>query len=314
MRIDIKGFITCKDAERFSDCADHYAFNVAAHRFAISDGVTRSFFPKVWSRILVEQFVALDGATNFGLEACQAAWFDEVSKIALDPNAKWFTRNAFLRNEAGMATLVTLSLQEEEMTWEAKALGDSFLFFIPEDAKEDFARWTKLSSKQDPINFDNYPDYLASRGIGKGESQTATGPLEAGTFCLMTDALSEWMFNDPTEALSFITEEWTDQAHFETSIKQLRDTGLLHDDDSSLLIIKAQDDGLGGISYGDINITDLDERIEMEKAMQKCKNAMEALLTEADDRLNTLLQTFNLTDNARQLIKEQLAQEYALAH
>jgi len=314
MKISIKGFITSKEAERYSDCADHYAINTAAHRFAISDGVTRSYFPKVWSKLLVDNSVAHDWATEFPLNECQSAWLEEVKKKALDPEAKWFTRNAFFRNEAGLATLVVLSFNPEESSWNAIALGDSFMFFIPADNEKDFSKWIKLSSKQDPVIFDNYPDYLASRGNGKGKCQSTSGILEAGTFYLMTDALSEWMFNYQAEAVNIINEEWTDQEHFEANVKQLRDSGTLHDDDTSILIIKVEDTDNNDFCYDNPQVTDLDELIEMENALQECRSAITTLLSEADQRMTALLETFKLTDHAKQHIKSQLTKEYALTH
>ena len=48
MKVLIKGFITCKSAEQYVDCADNYAVNKSSHRFSVSDGVSKSFFPKIY--------------------------------------------------------------------------------------------------------------------------------------------------------------------------------------------------------------------------------------------------------------------------
>ena len=57
MKFNIKGFITSKNQETYSDCADNYAFNIANNRFAISDGVSISFFSEIWSKILTHRYV-----------------------------------------------------------------------------------------------------------------------------------------------------------------------------------------------------------------------------------------------------------------
>ena len=57
MKINIKGFITSKKSELYSDCADNYAINIEHNKFSISDGVSKSFFPKIWSDILVNKYV-----------------------------------------------------------------------------------------------------------------------------------------------------------------------------------------------------------------------------------------------------------------
>ena len=53
MKINIKGFITSKKSELYSDCADNYDVKTEHNKFAISDGVSKSFFPKVWSEIML---------------------------------------------------------------------------------------------------------------------------------------------------------------------------------------------------------------------------------------------------------------------
>lgn len=314
MRLSLKGFVTCKEAEAYGDCADRYAYNLDTHRFAISDGVTKSFFPKLWSRIMVEQSVAPEGAAGLPLEQCQAAWLDEVTQRVSQPDVKWFTTNAFLRKDPGLATLVTLAFDDENLIWNAEALGDSFLFFVADHDQDDFEKWVKLSSKPDPVEFDNFPDYYSSRGEGKGEKREAVGYLEPGTFYLMTDALSEWMFNEQADALRIIDEEWTSQKAFEASIAQLRDADRLHNDDSAVLIIRLEDDNIWDICNGDCNVTDLDALVEAERAHADCRKEIEATFARLNETITELLQTYNLSDNAKDDIKQQLAKEYALPH
>lgn len=314
MKLNLKGFITCKDAEMYADCADNYAYNVTDHRFAISDGVTKSFFPKLWSKVLVEQSVAPTGAAGLSMEQCQAEWLSEVTQRVSKPDVKWYTRNAFLCKEPGLATLVTLAFDDDNLIWNAEAIGDSFLFFVPEAGKGDFEKWVKLSSKPDPVEFDNYPDYLSSRGKGKGEIREQTGYLEPGTFYLMTDALSEWMFNEQSEALRIIDEEWTSQKAFEASVAELRNTGRLHDDDSAALIIKLEDDNIWDLHNGTSDVTNLDDLIEAECVLAECRAEIKTAYAELNERINTLLQNHNLSENATNDIKQQLTEEYALPH
>ena len=311
MRLSLKGFITCKEAEAYSDCADHYAYNMAARRFAISDGVTKSFFPKIWSRILVEQSVALEGAADLPLEQCQNEWLAEVTQRVSEPEVKWFTQNAFLRRDPGLATYVSLAFDDDNLVWTAKAQGDSFLFFVPEYSEDDFDKWLKFSSKPEPVVFDNFPDYLSSRGMGKGEMWELSGYIIPGTFYLMTDALAEFFYNEKEEALRIIEEEWTDQQAFETSVGRLRDEGRLHNDDSAVLAITLEDDGYFDISDGDIEVTDLDELIEAEKAFKECCQEIEATHKRLNETLIALLNNHNLSDHVKYHIQQQLIHAYA---
>jgi len=266
MRITLKGYIIHKEAEKYSDCADNYAYSTTNHRFAISDGVTKSFFPKIWSRILVDKFVAQQGATNLSIEDCQSEWLQQVTKIAISPDAMWFTQNAFNQKKSGLATLVTLRFDKQ--MWYAKALGDSFLFFIPK-GKTNFKDWVYLSSKYisskpEPIIFDSYPDYYSSREEKNGVEKEINGKLEPGRFYLMTDALSEWFINEKENALKEI-ETWINQDVFEQKITDLRSKGLLNNDDSSILIIDVENDRKQQFIYKSVNVQNIDDLNENKK-------------------------------------------------
>jgi len=291
MKITIKGYIICKEAENYSDCADSYAFNSEKNRFAISDGVTKSFFPKIWSKILVDNFVALDGETELCIENCQTEWLNKVTEKVNTPETKWFTKNAFNRREPGLATFVSLYFLGKK--WFAKALGDSFLFFIPRRKENYFDDWIKFSSKSEPEPvFDNFPDYYSSIGeIAHGEVKSKKGELKPGTFYLMTDALAEWVFKEKEKALEEIQEEWKDQNKFKSSVIKLRTSHMLNNDDSSVLIIDIEDDGSGEYHYGDVNVTKIEDLIETEEKLgakkepfitEIFKNSKEMRISELD--------------------------------
>ena len=270
MKITIKGYITCKDAENYSDCADNYAYNTKTNRFAISDGVTKSFFPKIWSDILVNSYVTSHESDGVSIKDCQKEWLQLVVEKVSVPSVKWFTKNAFVRRESGFATFVSLRFDKEN--WIANALGDSFLFFIPKGEENCFEAWTKLSSKPLPVVFDSYPDYYSSRGGAHGDMQSHEGRLESGTFLLMTDALSEWMFSEKENALNQMREKWIDQSNFQANINELRESQKLNNDDSSILIIEVEDDGNIGFSYALIEVTNIKDLITQEEKQAEVQN------------------------------------------
>ena len=173
MQISIKGYITSKESELFYDCADRYAYNISQNKFAISDGVSKSFFPKIWADVLVKKWVdSNENDKTKLLNECQKEWLKQVTEIVNKPEAKWFTKNAFNRKVPGLATFVGLRFfpKGKKWFWKAEALGDSFLFFIPENAKNFSMDCIVLSSKKKPIVFDNFPDYFSSLGNNhKGE-------------------------------------------------------------------------------------------------------------------------------------------------
>lgn len=237
MKYSIKGYIAPKASESFSDCADRYAYDKEQHRFAISDGVSRSFFPKIWAELLVSNWVKKQSSDSF-LNDCQAEWLRRVTEIVEQPDIQWYTSNAFNRREAGLATFVYLEFYKKHSSWSwrAGALGDSFLFFVPTDVQS-FQEVTYLSSKEEPIEFDNYPDYFSSIGNNhKGKFKKKEGSLSEGTFYLMTDALAEWFLKEKEKAISEISS-WQSQKDFEEFISRERTSEKLGNDDSAILVI-----------------------------------------------------------------------------
>ena len=267
MKVSIKGFITCKSAEQYIDCADNYAVNKSSHRFSVSDGVSKSFFPKAWSEILVTQFVErTDLKENELIKVCQEEWQKRIDEIVSLPDTKWFTKSQYNRKDPALATFVGLQFFEKEKKWSASALGDSFLFFVPNGFKDYQKELVKLSSKTEPIVFDNFPDYLTSiGGSHKGRAKEKSGNLRNGTFYLMTDALAEWFIKEGENAIGKITL-WKSQADFERFITQAIEENQLTNDDCAILCIELTEVEKKGIDYPKIQVTDLNDLITDQEA------------------------------------------------
>jgi len=276
MKVNIKGFITSKSAEQYIDCADNYAIDKSSHRFSVSDGVSKSFFPKVWSEILVTQFVERTDLKETELiKVCQEEWQKRIEEIVSLPNTKWFTKSQYNRKDPALATFVGLQFFEKERKWSASALGDSFLFFVPKGFKDYQKELVKLSSKTEPIVFDNFPDYLTSIGDNhKGTlEKLRSQKIVDGTFYLMTDALAEWFIKEGVNAIGKITV-WQSQADFERFISQAIEENQMTNDDCAILCIELSEVEKTGIDYSKIQVTDLndlisDQEAEKEKIKQK---------------------------------------------
>jgi len=267
MKITIKGYITSKQSEFFSDCADRYAYNEHHHKFAISDGVSKSFFPKYWAEYLVDEFVLKEkNELETFLPECQQKWLEKITDIVSKPTVKWFTQNAFNKKSPALATFVGLQLFEKEKKWEASALGDSFLFFVPKKIKS-FNDCIILSSKKEPIIFDNFPDYFSSFGKKfKGKvKQISKRDLKDGTFYLMTDALAEWFINEKENAIGKI-DVWQNQKDFERFIDEERQTEKLGNDDTAILIINVEKTNKSKIKYTDNSVSDIYKLIEEQES------------------------------------------------
>lgn len=289
MKINIKGFITSKKSELYSDCEDNYAVNIEHNKFSISDGVSRSFFPKVWSEILVNKFVnQRDWKDNseFIVES-QKEWQSKIDEIVAQPEVRYYTRNAYLNKTPALATFVGLQFLESDQKWIAQALGDSFLFFIPKGSTE---IEIKLSTKPEPIVFDSFPDYLSSIGNShKGEKKPIKGEkIKEGTFYLMTDALAEWFLQNTEQAKQTLDNIKTQEQYLET-IENERNARRLNDDDSAVLILELFDDGKKEFSYSNMEVTLLSELIKeetekLEEAKKKEVSSQDSLI--ANEEVN----------------------------
>lgn len=265
MQVSIKGYITSKKSELFYDCADRYAYDISKNKFAISDGVSKSFFPKIWADVLVSNWVNVDWKSdNEYIGYCQSEWLKQVTEIVNKSDSKWFTKNAFNRREPGLATFVGLRFFErnKKWFWKANALGDSFMFFVPEKVQDFSKACIVLSSKKEPITFDNFPDYLSSIGnIHKGEKHFKENPLSPGTFYLMTDALAEWFLKGQDNAIGKISV-WQNQKDFERFVDEERFNEKLGNDDSAILIIQIVDDKKEDLNYVSEDVTNINVLIE----------------------------------------------------
>ena len=310
MQISIKGYIKPKESELFYDCADRYAYNISEkqNKFAISDGVSKSFFPKIWADVLVNRWVdskEFDEA-QFILD-CQKEWLKQVTEIVNKPNAKWFTKNAFNRKESGLATFVGLRFykKKKEWFWKANALGDSFLFFVPKEIKDFSRECIVLSSKQEPIVFDNYPDYLSSLGINhKGKKQLEENPITAGTFYLMTDALAEWFLNEKGNAISKISV-WKNQKDFERFVDEERHNEKLWNDDSAILIISLEEDNKDKLTYVLEEVSDINKLIkDQQKEIEVSEKAKEQELILQKENSNSEISTEQVKPEENKLSEE----------
>ncbi len=261
MKISCKGFITHKQCEEYEDCADRMAIECrpAALRAAVADGVTcGSFFQDEWAEIITHEFVSqCDLTTSLPIDKCRELWFKYVSDWVNRPETPHFTKEIFESKRAGAATLVTLVVSAEYKRWYAESRGDSCLFFVPQGTENEPNKWTAIT----PKTFGNEPDYYASYfGMDKGIIISARNIVKPGTFYIMTDALSKWLYDQKEKALDIING-WDNQQMFEESIEQLRDSDMLGDDDSTILIIKIEADDNESFIYEDINVTNINDLI-----------------------------------------------------
>lgn len=295
MKCTINGFIYHKSSEDFIDCYDRYAVNESKLKFAIADGVSKSFFSGIWADLIVKTFVNDPGELFFNrselMKRIQDEWLNKIKEIVNKPEQKYFVKNRFFQGAAAAATFVGLQFIKTDANtyiWEAFALGDSHLFFVPNKSAElnqtnNFkSHLISLSSKTSP-EFDNYPDFFESRQENhKGKIKMKTGQLMEGVFYLMTDALSEWFIRDTEKAIDEI-DSWENQIDFEKRIENLRSSGMTNDD-SAILIIRIEEDGNNELLFDNIDLSDIDKLIQSERVKDEIP---EPLLNDTESKEKT---------------------------
>ena len=206
--------------------------------FAVADGASESSFAKQWAKVLVEKFlkapIVHEEQWEHWLPQIQRKWCEKVDKIELP----WFAQP---KADAGaFATLLGLTI-EGDGTWKAVAVGDACLFhrrgkkiqFFPLKRSADFNSSPPLIGSRLP------PDDI----LRNGKHKACMGEWQPDdVFLLMTDALAHWYMQVCESRKSPPSEtnplEAIDNAMFKDRIDALRDTGLIKDDDVTLVRVQ----------------------------------------------------------------------------
>ena len=244
----IVGFITAHIGDRINECDDNFAFNLDDCNFAIADGSSSDFFSKIYAQLLVDKFV--NDPDNFynedNIKQLNSEW-RSIVKNKLDeagcrPGSFPFVR--FQKMDPGCSTLIGLSFYEEEgeVKYCCTGLGDSVLFFIPDDSDIPTLQFSSYSNKEfsfDPsIEFGYTPIISRSYSTRWLENVVKySNFLSKGVFFLMTDGLAEWILrtdNGSTEEKFRTLLDIHSQDDFMSYVNFVRKNGA-HNDDMTLV-------------------------------------------------------------------------------
>lgn len=256
-----------KADEAPGDCQDAYDYNAELNRYAVADGVSQSFFPAEWARLLVNHFCNDPSPLNTDLfltrkwrewlAPVQQKWFEEIKGRVEQKRGHSGThlRNSLAKREPAAATFVGVQVdaaQDGEGTrWHSMIIGDSCLFHITGDQLSSYTI-TK------PSEFDYHPEHFASNGdLNRFEPRFVSGTLKNGdVLILTTDALAKWILTrhiageeERRDTLTRLLElrRWSDLYRFVEEAR-LRGETPLDDDDVALVIISAAEkDGTGAV-------------------------------------------------------------------
>lgn len=235
----IRAYITHKQAEKYSDCADYFGICPLTKRVAVSDGVSQSIMPLEWAKILVNAFVNDGWDPETGVSSLQEKWFKEA-KDYLDAQRNqgknpWMLENCITNRDGAGATFCGIEFFDDSR-WKAKILGDSCLILL--DKNKEIIKI--LSSKEG--NFDNRPDYFDSFKKQKGAIKEEDGDLKGHTILLVSDPFSELFqtFQNSAEE-KVIVERLLALNGYKSYVELVdayRDYYHMHNDDSTMVIIE----------------------------------------------------------------------------
>lgn len=239
--MNIRAFITHKEAERYEDCQDAFTINCETKSIAVSDGMSQSIFPQYWAESLSDAFTRDESwnCTNEQIASLQQKWQMKANSYLKEEKEKgknpWMLENCLNQKKGAGATFCGIRLFGDQ--FRGRVLGDTCLFVVSADNKIiEFYKTPKG-------DFDNHPDYFDSFGIGKGVSEPIDGSyIQGQKLMVVTDPIGELLYHKKQQGKE---EEIISQILFINTheeycrmIDYLRKSEGMHNDDSTLVIVE----------------------------------------------------------------------------
>ena len=238
-RMKVRAYITHKQAEKYSDCADYFGICPLNKRVAVSDGVSQSIMPLEWAKILVNAFINNSWDPETGVSSLQSEWFKEAIAYLNDQRAQgknpWMLENCITNRDGAGATFCGIEFVDDSH-WTAKILGDSCLVLLDENNEI-----LKIVSSKEG-KFDNRPDYFDSFKEQRGAVKTEVGELKGHKILLVSDPFSELFQNYQTSVeIKVIIDRILSLSGYNSYVQlvdEYRELYHMHNDDSTLVIIE----------------------------------------------------------------------------
>ena len=262
----IRGFITHKRKEKYSDCQDRFKINAESRAIAVSDGMTQSIFPAKWAEILVSAYTDGNWYPSHDSEEmskCSKEWtdfaFNEVKREDKEEYIRRRLENNLQRRNGAGATFLGIRFQGQK--YSGVVLGDSCLVTIVKGKIE------KIQSSREDNRFDNYPEYFDSfMSVAKGEPRPIDGELTTDkVLLLVTDAVADFLYRhqDDCKYLDDILRV-KNRDDYDGLIDSFRKAGM-HDDDCTILIVEYDGKEEFDVEYED----SIDELCKNERKAQE---------------------------------------------
>ena len=247
IRLTASSFIIHKEGESLDDCQDACAQNDEKGRYAIADGVTRSFFPKEWATLLVEHFCESINLSSVKTDwkdwigPIQQKWYEKIKEKVSERNLFYLT-NPFNAKKSAASTFIGIEFNKDNDAWEAMIVGDSCLFHKSDSGFESYLI-------ENSADFTNYPEVFASFAKDNHSEPTFIhgNANPDDTFILATDALAKWILEhkevgELDAALDKLKAVETDEKFYQFVHEARHDEALhLVNDDVTLMLISVKE-------------------------------------------------------------------------
>jgi len=236
-----------KQGEDIEDCQDALDVNLEINRFAVADGVSRSFYPALFSKQLTQFFCSANDSVNLELfhhgdwkkwlEISQKNWIENVQEIVKHTH-KYYIKNRFYNNEPAGSTFAGIEFYQNEnqsIFWNAMIIGDSCIIHF-DKACQKSNKYLIQSSK----DFNFTPSYFPSRPIVDNPFKPSfiidqTVSID-DVFIIATDAISKWILMLMETSQTHLLSDIHNISY--QMIDQFRSDDALENDDIALLVIK----------------------------------------------------------------------------
>ena len=288
MIIEISAFITAHAGDGIEKCQDSFSLNLQNKSFAISDGVSNSLYPQVWSKLLTESYsyqiweIEDDLVIPFDklVPKYESIVNEEYAK--LNDDEKFCFELSREKCPLGAATLLGLRINERTVTM--NTIGDSTLFVY--NANENNLKFSSSMGVGDCIEYGNEPHCILSNRTLVGKILTKHFELSNGYIFLMTDALSEWFYNSNQNINENIEDlsNLRDHSDFQNFIDRLRREHKLHDDDMTLVVLKISEEEAPGLVFRGNHIDNIQSILleEKEQELANCKDNLQRAVSDLE--------------------------------
>lgn len=278
----IKGFVYHKVEERYTSCQDRLFCDTTKNFFAVSDGVSSSFSPGYYAKMITQY---QDGSDSVRIDTNDAKvigdrWRNHFQELLDCGKLGKNSTVRFKRGDEPSATYVRLAFDKNK-NWRAVVLGDCTLIHLRKTTDGfDIMHVMSSGAKYQEngfnyvegykyYNFDDAPDQLTFAGdFLQNQSIFEDALKEGDMFLMLTDGISKWVLYDPKKTqqrLSILINDINCQFSFKKLVEDEVNHNRMSNDDSTMLFVGINDLSDAALQIPQTLVADLDTMMDLEK-------------------------------------------------